>query len=239
MIIPVKKKNLYQEIVNQIIKMINEGVWKPGDKIPGEIELSKSFEISRNSIRESIKSLELVGILSSKTGVGTFVSDSAVINMNNMKLSTLIKTDSSMIELMETRLIIEPALVSKAVKNATEEDIKILEDIIKKSAKAYKEKNYTFDMGFEFHRYIFGMANNDILNNLLESITENLIGFRSKMFFKHLSEYILTEELNEHTELLSLIRKGDSVAAKDMMFNHIEKSLNILKARIEEEEQVD
>jgi GntR family transcriptional repressor for pyruvate dehydrogenase complex len=239
MIIPVKKKNLYQEIANQIINMINEGVWKPGDKIPGEIELSKSFEISRNSIRESIKALELVGILSSKTGVGTFVSDYAVINMNNMKLSTLIKTESSMIELMETRLIIEPALVSKAVKNATEEDIKILEDIIKKSTKAYKEKNYTFDMGFEFHRYIFSMANNDILNNLLESITENLIAFRSKIFFKHLSEYILTEELNEHTKLLSLIRKGDSVAAKDMMFNHIEKSLNILKARIEEEEQVD
>lgn len=237
MIKPVRKKNLYQEIANQIIDMINEGVWKPGDKIPGEIELSKSFEISRNSIRESIKALELVGVLSSKTGVGTFVSEHATININNMKLSTLIRSEDSMIELMETRLIIEPGLVSKAVKNATEEDIRILENIIQKSTKAAKEDNYSFDMGFEFHRYVFHMANNDILNNLLESITENLIALRSNIFLKHLSKYIFNEELNEHTEMLALIKKRDAVAAKEMMFNHIEKSLNLLKASIKKEEQ--
>lgn len=235
MITPAKKKNLYEEISNQIIEMIDKGIWKPGEKIPGEVELSKSFEVSRNSIRESIKALELVGILTSKTGIGTFVSEQAILNINNMHLASLIESESSIIELMETRLIIEPGLTYLAVKNATDEDIKVLEATIQKAEQALKDKNYTFDRGFEIHKYLFQMANNKILNNLLDSITENLIVARGKIFLKHLNEYILNEELNEHMEMLTYIKNRDAVGAKNFMFRHIENSLNRLKVSIEKE----
>ncbi|QEK11493.1 FadR family transcriptional regulator [Crassaminicella thermophila] len=236
MIKPAKKRNLYEEISSQIIKMIYEGNWKPGDKIPGEVELSKSFEVSRNSIRESIKALELVGILESKTGIGTFVSEQAMININNMHLASLIESKSSILELMEARLIIEPGLAYLATKHATEEDIKALEEIIIKHDNALKNKNYTFDMGFEFHRYLFKMANNKILNNLLDSITENLIATRGELYLKHLNEHILEYELSEHKEILAYIKNKDAISAQNTMWEHIESSLCVLEESMKEVE---
>lgn len=236
MITPAKKKNLYQEISSQIINMISKGVWKSGDKIPPEIELSKSFEVSRNAIRESIKALEFMGILTSKTGIGTFVSEQACVNINNLRLSSLIESESSLIELMETRLIVEPGLVYIATKKATEEDIKELEKIMQKTKKAaIEEKNYTFDMGLEFHKRILSIAGNKILSNLLDSIRENLLETRRKIFFKHLKVYVVAEELKEHEEILAHIKNKEAEKAKEAMYKHIEKSLSYVKKSMEEE----
>ena len=54
MIKPAKRKTLHEEISKQIISMIRNESWKPGEKIPGEIELSHNFEVSRNSDRKSV-----------------------------------------------------------------------------------------------------------------------------------------------------------------------------------------
>lgn len=230
MITPAKKRNLYEEVSKQIIEMIATDIWKPEEKILGEMELSKQFEVSRNSIRESLKALELVGILESRTGVGTFVTKNAKSNINSMFLSNLIENES-IEELFETRLIIEPGLVYLAVKNATPEDIEELENIIAKSKKAVAEKEYTFVLGFEFHRKVFSLSNNKILINLIDTITDNLILTRSKVFFQHLNEYILNSELEEHHEMLECIKRRDAVTAKNMMYQHIENSLNLLKSQ--------
>jgi GntR family transcriptional regulator, transcriptional repressor for pyruvate dehydrogenase complex len=229
MITPAKKQNLYEEVSRQIIEMISSGQWKPGERIMGELELSRQFQVSRNSIRESIKALELVGILESRTGIGTFVADQALLNINSMLLSNLIDEESTLVELMETRLIVEPGLTYLAVKHATEEDITELDNIIKKGKKALVEKNYTFDLGFEFHKKIFAMSHNRILINLLDSITGSLIVTRGTVFFQHLNEYILNSELDEHMEMLECIKRKDAVLAKNLMQRHIENSLNLIK----------
>jgi GntR family transcriptional repressor for pyruvate dehydrogenase complex len=230
MITPAKKQNLYEEVSRQIINMISDGTWKPEEKILGEMELSKQFEVSRNSIRESIKALELVGILESRTGIGTFVSRQAIGNINNMHLSNLIEYESTLVELLETRLIVEPGLVFLAAKHATPEGIQELEQIIELGKQAVAEKNYTFDLGFKFHKQVFSMSNNRILINLMESITESLIVTRGKVFFQHLNEYILNSELDEHIAMLNCIKNKDAVTAKNLMHRHIENSLNMVKS---------
>lgn len=230
MITPAKKQNLYEEVSRQIIKMISDGTWKPEEKILGEVELSRQFEVSRNSIRESIKALELVGILESRTGIGTFVAKNAMTNINNMDLSNLIEWESSLVELLEARLIVEPGLTYLAAKNATPEDIEALEVIISNGKKALAEKNYTFDLGFEFHTYVFKMSRNRILINLMESITDSLIVTRGKVFYQHLNEYILNSELDEHEAMLNCIKNKDAVTAKNLMHRHIENSLNMVKS---------
>ncbi len=228
MITPAKKQNLYEEVSRQIIEMISSDQWKPGERILGELELSRQFQVSRNSIRESIKALELVGILVSRTGIGTFVANQALLNINSMLLSNLIDEESTLVELMETRLIVEPGLTYLAVKHATEKDLAELESIIRKGKQALIEKNYTFDMGFEFHKKIFAMSHNRILINLLDSITGSLIVTRGKVFFHHLNEYILNSELDEHMEMLDCIRQKNAVMAKNLMQRHIENSLNLI-----------
>jgi len=226
MIIPAKRKTLYEEISKQILSMIQKGSWPPGEKIPGEIELAKRFEVSRNSVRESIKALELVGVLSSRSGRGTFVSEGAMSHVMTLQNDGEIDSEYKLNEIMEARAAIEPGLVALAVRKATDADIRAIEESINVCIKAFNEKNYDFTIGFEFHKCIFRTANNPILSSMLENISQSLIATRKLIFFKHVNENILLEELMEHKKILELIKSRDEEAAMIAMKNHLIETLN-------------
>ena len=225
---PVSKKSLFEEVSEQIIELIKDGTFPLGEKLPGENSLSKSFNVSRNSIRESLKALQLTGILTSKPGKGTYVSKKALRNIHNLKLMSIIENDSTLIELMEARLIIEPDLIYLATQRVTDEDIEKLEKVIEKGEKALKEKNYSFDIGMEFHMLILEISRNRILGDFMKSITDHLIAQRGKLMLEHLSEYILEVEMGEHKKMLEFIKKGNAEKAREYMRKHITNSMQII-----------
>jgi len=228
MIKPAIKKNLFEEVSEQIIELIKSGEWNPGDKIPGEMVLSESFRVSRNSIRESLKALELTGILSSKAGRGTFVSERAVRNIRNRELASLIEDESSLVELMETRLMIEPELAYLAAKRATPEDIEKLENSIRVSKQALTDHEYTIEMGMEFHTLIREASQNRILGNFMKSISEHLMAQRATAMLKYLDNYVINVEWNEHMQMLEYIKDGEGELIKKYMYDHISKSLQLI-----------
>ncbi len=228
MIKPAVKKNLFEEVSEQIIELIKKGTWKPGDKIPGEMNLSESFQVSRNSIREALKALELTGILSSKAGKGTFVSERALRNINNRELAKLIEDESTVVELMETRLMIEPELAYLAAQKATPEDIAKLEDSILRSKKALVDHEYTIERGMEFHAIIRKASGNRILGNFMTSINDNLMAQRATAMLKHLDEYVIDIEWNEHVKMLEYIKAGEADLIKKYMYDHIARSLGLI-----------
>ena len=93
MIKPVSKTTLYEEVIKQIISMIKEGKWIPGDKIPGELSLSESFNVSRNIIREALKSLELSGIVEAKPGKTTCAECSAEFEIDDRVECVFVNTE--------------------------------------------------------------------------------------------------------------------------------------------------
>ena len=229
MITPARRKNLYEEISNQIIAMISGGRWKQGERIPGEIELAGMFEVSRNSVRESIKALELVGLLNSKSGRGTFVSDQAPFRIRQLRFASDLDSEDLLKEIMEARLIIEPGLAAMAAERASPGDIRLLEESIDACFVALENKTYSFELGFTFHSQIFRMSGNRILSNLFDSMKENLIVTRRKIFFKHIKETVLVEELNEHRRIIEFIKERKSEEAQAAMKRHIAVSLERLR----------
>jgi GntR family transcriptional repressor for pyruvate dehydrogenase complex len=229
MITPARRKNLYEEISNQIISMISEGRWKQGEKIPGEIELAGMFEVSRNSVRESIKALELVGLLNSKSGRGTFVSDQAVFRIKQLHYTSDLENEDVLKEIMEARLIIEPGLAAMAAEKASPEDVRLLEASVDACLSALENKTYSFELGLAFHSHIFRISGNRILNNLFENMKETLIVTRRKIFFKHIKETVLIEELNEHRAIINFIKNKKAEQARNAMKKHIAISLERLE----------
>ncbi|MBR5230206.1 MAG: FadR family transcriptional regulator [Firmicutes bacterium] len=72
---PIEKNKLSHQITESLLGMITDGTLVPGQKLPTEMELATSYNVSRNVIRESLKTLELLGIVESKTSRGTFILD--------------------------------------------------------------------------------------------------------------------------------------------------------------------
>ena len=226
MIRKARRKNLYKEISNQILSMIQEGSWKPGQKIPGEIELAERFEVSRNSVRESIKALELVGILASRSGKGTFVAENALNQLSVLQDEGDIDSEAALVELMEVREALEPGIVALAILKASDEDIALIDETFRTCVKATENRAYDFSIGFEFHRAIFRVADNRTLNSILESVGTKLIAVRKAVFFKHNNTRIFHEELVEHEQILKLIKKRDADGAMLLMRRHIKHSLD-------------
>lgn len=80
----VQRINLCDQLILAIIEQIQKGNWAQGSKLPGEIELANSFSVSRNIMREALKILENFGVLDARNGIGTFVSEHAIENIENM-----------------------------------------------------------------------------------------------------------------------------------------------------------
>lgn len=228
MIRPARRKNLYEEISNQILETISAGTWQEGERIPGEIELAEMFEVSRNSIRESIKALALIGVLRAKSGSGTYVAENAISRIAHLRQSEQPEEVMSLKEIMQARLVMEPGIVKIATETATEEDFAELQGIVDNCYRAYRERDYDFELGFSFHYTLFRIAGNKILLGVVEQLKERLLDVRRDIFFKHTDEKVFLDELNEHQQILSLMKAGNGDEAAGLMTRHIAASLQNL-----------
>lgn len=224
---PLKKQRLSEMVVNSIKEMIKERNFKPGDKLPSEHEMMKKLQVSRSSIREAVRILEVTGILSVKQGKGIFVADKiqeGIENMNNW----FEENKESLYEHFEIRLMIEPHVCELAAKKC---DRKMLESM-----------NKTFDdfLKCKENNDIQGMINFDAkMHHLIAKCTKNrTLEIIMKTMADILTEGWITSlhtpgriesTIEEHREVLDAISKGDSKAAGEAMKKHLKNALNDIK----------
>lgn len=221
MITPARRRTLHEEISDQIIDLITTGDWPPGEKIPGELALSEQFQVSRNSLRESIKALELVGLLSSHPGKGTFVSKTALERILQLRYHEALESNDSIVNLMEVRLLIEPSLCYTAAEHASPEQLEQLEDAVRKIAEAVDKNEYSFEHHMDFHMLLYRISGNPLIIEFLDNIRERLIIARRDIYFKVETPKIVKNELEEHERILEAIKSGDGKAAFMAMREHL------------------
>lgn len=219
MIKPISKNKLFQDITDQIINMVKEGIWNQGDRIPGEIELAENFNVSRNILREALKSLELSGILEAKAGKGTFITKDALINIKKMDMFKSLKDNNGIKELMETRLVLEPSLAKLAAINATDEEIEEL------AKYCIKTNAYTVNDGVKFHMQVAKLSKNRILYTLLSSITEEIEAQRFMYIDKYRKAENLDKSLEEHKRIYEALKNRDKELIYELLYNHISKEI--------------
>lgn len=221
---PTPRTMLYEEVINQILTLIKDGIWTAGEKIPTENELSKHFQVSRNSIREALKVLEHLKIISSKAGTGTFVLEDSAQNIQVLELIDTLREESTYESLMDTRMIIEPELTYRAALSATDEEINNLEEVIENSLEAVENGDYlTSTVGFSFHMALAKMSKNIILWKFLESITLELISLRKVIMKKHNKDDLL-KEISEHKKIFTHIKNKQPDEAKAAMYEHLKNA---------------
>lgn len=216
-----------------MMDMITEGQWRPGDKIPGEIQLSEMLEVSRNSVRESVKALEIVGLLVSMPGRGTFVSENALERVRLIRYHATLDAaniEAALIELLEARMIVEPGLCWYAAEYGSREQIAEMEDIIDRSLGAVDHNEYHFELGMAFHEKLYEVAGNLVLREMFAGVREKFVIARREVYFKVNKKETLVQELHEHKTIVDLIKAGDGDRAAEEMRNHLQKPLQRLRA---------
>ncbi|MCH8006880.1 MAG: FadR family transcriptional regulator, partial [Planctomycetes bacterium] len=123
----VKRTRIPEDIVDQVFQLVQDGVLKPGDRLPPERELAPQLDVSRASVREAMRLMDTKGLVVIRPGSGTFVTEDTVAAIVQA-FSALLSDESGVAgDIFEMRLLLEPQVVSLAAERADEADIRQME----------------------------------------------------------------------------------------------------------------
>ncbi len=164
-----KKKLIYEIVYEEIEQNIREGRWKAGEKIPTVQALSEQLDVSISSVREAIKILSQQRILRVEQGRGTFVETQLSDNPN----TTFDFLENSSIEqLTEARLVIEPELAAIVAERGTEQEVKKILQFARVMQKKMLNGEDFLEEDIEFHYLIAKSTKNDVLLKMMTIISD-------------------------------------------------------------------
>src|ERR687893_269082 len=129
---PIRRVKLYEEVASRTRDLIVSGELRPGQALPSERKLAEQFKVGRAVIREAIRRLEMSGLVESRHGGGNYVREITVEHLVAPIATVLNDMGHLREELMDARLFFEPQIARAAAVRATPEDLRLLEDVIRR-----------------------------------------------------------------------------------------------------------
>lgn len=218
------KRKLTYEVVYDIIKRrIEDGVWKPGDRLPTIEELSTELNVGLSSVREAIRILNQQHILLVEQGRGTFVREDLPTEDDRGAVAFLEK--ASWLQLTEARRIMEPELAAMAAINRTQQQAEaLLANAAAMARKAGKGQDFLKE-DLTFHRLIAEAAGNDVILHMLGVISDLLLDSRRKTMRIHGMD---EKASSYHTLIARAIAQQEANKARDLMRMHIQDMIDEL-----------
>ncbi len=171
---PVKTGKISERIARQIKDTILSGSMKSGDRLPPERELVEHFQASRISIREALKSLETSGLLAIKPGSGVFVAEVNSKPMSESLSSILRIQKTSINEITEARILLEPNIARLAAERITPEEFLKLEQNIEETLAVLKADAPAPEQNIRFHSLIAEATHNPVIASTMNPIFDVL-----------------------------------------------------------------
>ena len=194
----------------------------PDDKLPTEIELSKSYGVSRNALREALRSLDSKGLIRIEKGRGMFVNNyslSQAVSSVNMFLEMNASKDN-LLQIIRLRQMFEPEIAAAASRNRTEEDLTVLKEAIRSMEKCPADELTEEALeDNKFHKLIAEAAHNFAVLVVMNPIYSLMLKFVDFVYGK--TEYRKESTLKYHWEILHAIESKDETAVRAIMKEHL------------------
>lgn len=225
---PVKNMKVYEQVVDQIKEMVRVGEIKKGDKLPTERVMAEELEVSRTSIREAMRALEVVGLIESKQGAGNYIREEFDdVLLEPLSIVFMLQNGTNR-DILELREVLELSTIFLSVMRINEEDLKRLGELVEKF-KISKDEEENVRIDSEFHSIIVRGANNVLISNLLEGVSELVNKFISEGRRAILSDIRNRGKLLDyHEKIYIAIKNRDAYAA----YKHMQEHFQLIKENI-------
>ena len=207
------------EAILKIKEMILSGEIGPGDRLPPEKELSEKLGLSRSSMREAVKALEVIRVLDVRRGDGTYVTSlEPRLLLEVMSFVVDLHADSSILELFAVRRILEPAAAGMAATRMTAPVLAELRATIDRVDTSTSVEGLV-EHDLWFHGAIAAAAGNAYLATLIGSLSSHTV--RARVWRGLTQENSVERTLAEHGAIVDALARGDAELAQALTIAHI------------------
>ena len=213
-----KGRRLYEDIVQEFSSLIRQGVLKPGERLPSERVLADQLQVSRSSVREALRSLELQGLVISKRGSGTFINTDNLESMVALLASTLTSGADTLKHIFEMRHMLEPQIAALAAQRANKQEVAELESILEDQVKEIADGGTGVDSDTAFHFAMASATHNSALVKVVSAVEDILRRSRNQSLQEPGRPQ---RSLASHREILGMIHSGDAAGARRAMEYHL------------------
>lgn len=178
---PEKNTKVYVEIVRQLREMIEKDGLKTGDKIPSERELSERLNAGRSSVREALRALELLGLIETRRGEGTFIRDFRGNQLVQLLSTFILQDEKAKTDVIETKYMIEVDCLKLAAVKIQKEELERLKVWI---------EEHNFEDG-EFFKKIAEIADNHLFYRIWNILNDYYNSLELKVSPAEKAEYLM------------------------------------------------
>lgn len=216
----VSSSRLSGQVVQQFVTMIRNGELAPGERLPTERELAERFGIGRNSIREALRELNMLGLVTSRHGEGTFVGTPDAAQLMAPFRAVIELSAPAAESILEFRLAFEPGVAALAARNITEDGKRRLKDALETFENALAgEETRAEHTDASFHFAVAQTTGNPTVIAVHQALLELLTAFRSRL---SRDTYQPDNRVAVgHRELYAAILSRDEEKARSAMQQHL------------------
>jgi GntR family transcriptional repressor for pyruvate dehydrogenase complex len=228
---PIPRTTLTATAFEQLISYVVKGTWKSGDRIPPERELCQQLGIARTSLREALKAMELIGLLDSRVGDGTFVCPRSEFLSRPLLWAFTGADHDELQDIMEARTIIEENLAGLAAERGSREAISSIGQAVQMMRDSIAKGDSILEADVAFHLAISAAADNDVLQNAAQ-LLRNLL--RQWIYFNLHLPGVPSVALKHHQAIYRAILNRKPATARSTMRRHLEETSALVRRAIKQ-----
>ncbi|MGB0723453.1 MAG: FadR/GntR family transcriptional regulator [Gammaproteobacteria bacterium] len=223
-----ERVRLSDRIAEQLEQMIAEGVLKPGERLPAERQLAERLGVSRPSLREAIQKLASKGLLCTRQGGGTYVSDTLDTQFADPLIKLLRGREDAEFDTLQVRLELEGVAASLAATRATAEDRARIRAAYERMAEVHRsdaDSERKLEVDLAFHEAIIEASHNVVLVHFMRgvmAVLKSSVGAYLDLFYS--KQPFVKTLCEQHKAICDAIDRRDPEAARAAARNHLEFS---------------
>jgi GntR family transcriptional regulator, transcriptional repressor for pyruvate dehydrogenase complex len=223
---PGRRKNARELVLARIEQSITQGALHVGDRLPNERNFAAELEVSRSSLREVLRALEVMGVISASVGTGPN-SGSIVQADSSGALATLLRIHTSLQEfsireLVETRIMIETWAIRSIGQLRDSHDIELLHDLLWQMGRPGLSIREYNALDTQFHVAIAESSGNRLVRTLMQALRDAIEREMVSWFDRLPDRQAMTGKLNsEHANILKALEAGNDELAAGTVTDHI------------------
>ena len=220
-----------EEVQEDLLAKIREGIYRPGDKMPTEPEVMAQQGVSRTVVREAMSRLQAAGFVATRHGVGTFVLPPPAVILPDLDASAAASI-KEVLAILELRIGLETEAAGLAALRRTEQHLAAMRQALEDFEIDLHAGNRAIEPDFRFHLQIALATGNRHFEDFYRRLGTSTIP-RTRLDTSQLSAQPSTPYLeranSEHARILEAIARSDSHRARECMYQHLAESMERLR----------